>query len=276
MEVKDCLATSDSADAETITSLIVEELKESGLSVENACGFGSDGTSVMTGAQNGVGARLQAVCPLLVRTHCINHRLALACGDAKDQVNFITTVETTFRQLWKWLEYPKRCSAYIKVCECLRRIQVPADATQKKSLAVKVQKACRTRRLSTGQSVSSVCTNLVALMQTLRKFKERDATADGLLKRMNNGKFVGTLLILNEVLPHLNTLSKVFQQNKIHYSAIKPSLESTKRRITEVRSSCKPLHVLKEALMGQYKDLELTLSSSQEEVLANLCQSYTL
>ena len=84
------------------------------------------------------------------------------------------------------------------------------DPTQKKSLAVKVQKACRTRRLSTGQSVSSVCTNLVELMQTLRKFKEHDDTADGLLKRMNNVKFVGTLLILNEVLSHLNTLSKVF------------------------------------------------------------------
>ena len=275
LEVKDCLATSDSANAETITRLIIEELKESGLRVEHACGFGSDGASVMTGAQNGVGARLQAMCPLLVRTHCINHRLALACGDANDQVKFITTVETTLKQLWKWLEYPKRCSAYIKVCESLRKIQVP-DPTQKKSLAVKVQKACRTRWLSTGQSVSSVCTNLVALMQTLRKFKEHDATADGLLKRMNNVKFVGTLLILNEVLPHLNTLSKVFQQNKIHYSAIKPSLESTKRRITEVRSSCKPLHALKEALIGQYKDLELTLPSSQEEVLANLCQSYTL
>lgn len=205
LEVKDCLATSDSADAETITHLIVEELKESSPQVENACGFGSDGASVMTGAQNGVGARLQAVCPLLVRTHCINHRLALACGDANDQVNFITIVETTLRQFWKWLEYPKRCSACIKVCKSLRRVQVPADATQKKSLAV--QKACRTGWLSTGKSVLSVCTNLVALMQTLRKFKERDATADGLLKRMNNIKFVGTLLILNEVLPHLNILS---------------------------------------------------------------------
>ena len=29
-------------------------------------------------------------------------------------------------------------------------------------------------------------------------------------------------------------------------------------------------------MIGQYKDLELTLPSSQEEVLANLCQSYTL
>ena len=80
LEVKDCLATSDSANAETNTCLIIEKLKESGQQVEHACGFGSDGASVMTGAQNGVGARIQAVCRLLVRTHCINHRLALARG----------------------------------------------------------------------------------------------------------------------------------------------------------------------------------------------------
>lgn len=71
-------------------------------------------------------------------------------------------------------------------------------------------------------------------MQTPRKFKEHDATADGLLKKMNNVKFVHSHLILNEVLPHLSTLSKVSQQHKIHYSAINLSLESTKRRITEV------------------------------------------
>ena len=50
-----------------------------------------------------------------------------------------------------------------------------------KSLAVKIQKACRTRWLSNGQSVSSICRDLLALMQTLRQFKEADATAQGLL-----------------------------------------------------------------------------------------------
>ena len=255
LEVEDCLASSDSANAETIPQLITEELKESGLPLEHACGFGSDGASVMTEARNGVGARLQAMCPRLVRAHCINHQLALACGDANDQVKFITTVESTLTQLWKWLEYPKRCSAYIKVCENLRKIQVPD--TQKKSLAIKVQRVCRTQWLSTGQSVSSICSNLVALIHTLRKFQEHDATADGLIKRLNNVKFVGTLLLLNKVLPHLNTLSKVFQQNKIHYSAIQPSLECTKCMISEVKASLKPLAVLKEALETRYKDLEI-------------------
>lgn len=48
LQGKDCLATSDSANAETITRLIAEELKESGLQVEHTCGFGADSASVMT------------------------------------------------------------------------------------------------------------------------------------------------------------------------------------------------------------------------------------
>lgn len=116
---------------------------------------------------------------------------------------------------------------------------------------------------------------MVALMQTLGKFQEHDATTDGLLKRMNDVKFVSALFLLNEVLRHLNTLSKVFQQNKIHYSAIQPSLECTKCMIANVKATMKPLAVLKEALETQYKALDLKLKSSQEQVLSNLSNSYT-
>ena len=84
----------------------------------------------------------------------------------------------------------------------LQKIKLPNandDSAKKKklskSLAVKIQRARRTRWLSTGQSVASVCRNLVALMQTLRQFQEADAAAQGLLLRMNSTKFVGTMLL---------------------------------------------------------------------------------
>ena len=188
LEVKDVLETSESADSETPTRIITEELKACGLNLALVCGFGSDGASVMTGKNNGVGAGLQKVCSIMVRSHCINHRLALACSDANDTVKYIQTIEVTLCQLWKWLEYQKRCSAFVKVCVSLQKIKLaPAndDHTKQKklskSLAVKIHKACRTRWLSTGQSVSSICRNLLALMQTLRQFKEADATAQGLV-----------------------------------------------------------------------------------------------
>ena len=81
LEVKDVLHSSESADSETLTRIITEELKACGLNLALVCGFGSDGASVMTGKNNGVGARLQKVCSIMVRSHCINHRLALACSE---------------------------------------------------------------------------------------------------------------------------------------------------------------------------------------------------
>lgn len=98
------------------------------------------------------------------------------------------------------------------------------DPTKQKrlsrSLAMKIQKACRTMWLSTGQTVSSVCQSLHALMKTLRQFKEADATVQGLLQGMNNTKFVGTMLLRNAVLPH--------QKDHACYTSIRPALESTK------------------------------------------------
>ena len=284
LEVKDVLEISESADSVTITSLITEELKASGLNLAFVCGFGSDGASVMTGKQNGVGARLQKVCKIMVRSHCISHRLALACSDANDTVKYIQTIEVTLRQLWKWLEYPKRCSAFVKVCVALQKIALANEnpAKQKKlskSLAVKIQRACRTRWLSTGQSVSSICRNFVALMQTLRQFKDADATAQGLLQRMNNTKFVGTMLLMNAVLPHLNTLSKLFQKDHTCYTSIRPALQSTNSRIAEIRSSLNLASELQKAIQpgGDYAALELELNEDGQvqAFLNNLVVNYT-
>ena len=259
LEVKDVLEISESADSETITKTITEELKASGLNLAFVCGFGSDSASVMTGKNNGVGVRLQKVCNITVCSHCINHRLALACSDANDIVKYIQTIEVVLLQLWKWLENQKRCSAFVKVCVALQKIELAHEnpAKQKrlsKSLAVKIQRGCRTRWLSTGQSVSSVCRNLVALMQTLRQFKDADATVQSLLQRMNNTKFVGTMLLMNAVLLHLNTLSKLFQKDHTCYTSIRPALQSTISRIVDIRSSLNLVSKLKNAIQpgGHY------------------------
>lgn len=86
LEVKDVLKTSESADSEIITRIITEKLKVCGLKLDLVCGFSSDGASVMSGKNNGVGAMLQRVCSIMVRGHCISHRLPLACSDANDTV----------------------------------------------------------------------------------------------------------------------------------------------------------------------------------------------
>ena len=62
-------------------------------------------------------------------------------------VKYIQTIEVTLRQLWKWLEYSKCCSAFVKVCVSLQKIKLAYandDPTKQKkllkSLAVKYRK----------------------------------------------------------------------------------------------------------------------------------------
>ena len=82
----------------------------------------------------------------MVRSHCINHRLALACSDANgrevypDHRSYPSSVVER-------LEYSKRCSAFVKVCVSLQKIKLAYandDPTKQKklfkSLAVKYRK----------------------------------------------------------------------------------------------------------------------------------------
>lgn len=144
----------------------------------------------MTGAKGGVGARLKRKFVIMIRSHCINHHLALACGDANEQVKYIQVVEVALRQVWKWLEDSKHSATFVKVCKATQQINLVSGRKLSKKLAVNVQKACRTRWLSTGNSVASVCHNLVALLQTFSLFKDQNATAAGLLSWMNSTKSV--------------------------------------------------------------------------------------
>ena len=50
------------------------------------CGLGSDGASVMLGSREGISKLLRDKSPFLVSNHCIAHRLALACGQAANQI----------------------------------------------------------------------------------------------------------------------------------------------------------------------------------------------
>ena len=53
------------------------------------CGLGSDGASVMLENRGGVSKLLREKAPFLVATHCIAHRLALACGQTANETPYL-------------------------------------------------------------------------------------------------------------------------------------------------------------------------------------------
>ena len=59
--------------------------------------FASDGASVMLGKLTGVAARIKERNKCLFITHCIAHRLALACNSAEKKVTFCKHTENIIK-----------------------------------------------------------------------------------------------------------------------------------------------------------------------------------
>ena len=66
-----------STTGEKLSETIIEKLKSWGLDIKYLRGQGYDGASNMSGAFNGVAARILAIQPLAFYTHCSAHSLNL-------------------------------------------------------------------------------------------------------------------------------------------------------------------------------------------------------
>ena len=69
---------------------------------------------------------------------------------------------------------------------------------------------------------------------------------------------MGTMLLLNKILPRLNILWKLFQKDHTCYLSIQHALYATKSQLQEVRKSVDLVNGLEMALSGQYAEIELS------------------
>ena len=242
-------------------------------------GLATDGCSVMTGKRNGVAVQLRRECKLILNVHCICHRLALACGDANDDLNYIKVVEKVLVQLWTFFKNSaKRSATYAKAAVAAKALVVQNDKS-KKVIAKKVKKACKTRWLSTDLEIRGVFEDFVPLTQTLGLYKEleNDSTAIGLLKQTVNIQFLSVVYLLHTVLPALSRLSKAFQRETVSFSAIQPAIDYTLDQLAEIAAEEKPLRKLQKNLGegGRLATREISLTATAESYLENLTVKYT-
>ena len=213
LAVDDVLEQFQSANADAILGILTKQIEEAGLDKRRLAGLATDGSSVMTRRRNGLAVRLREDCKLLLNVHCICHRLALACGDANDQVSYIKTIEKVLLQLRAFFKNSSKQSvSYAKAAVAATSLVI-WNKKGKKVVAKKLKKACRTRWLSTELAIKGVFEDFVPLTQALRVYKETesDSTAIGLLQQTGNIKFFSAVYLLHEALPALSHLSKAFQ-----------------------------------------------------------------
>ena len=186
LALSDILESSSSANAETIKSVVVKQLSDCDLDINKLSGLSTDGTSVMIGKENGVAAKLKREAKMLLNVFCICHRLALACGDANDDISYIKTVEKVLIKLWSFFHNSGKCTAaYTKAVTASADLQF--SNSRKKRVVKRVKKATRTRWLSTESTVDGIFLNFLPLAQTLQVCRDQhDPVAINVITEMRN------------------------------------------------------------------------------------------
>src|SRR6266498_239266 len=118
--------------------------------------FASDGASVMLGKLTGIALRIRERNKCLFITHCIAHRLALACNSADKQVTFCKHVEYIMKSIYNFFSNSsKRIDALHKYQEILEHP------------ILKIKQIYEIRWLSWHEVVKNLCFSIKPLINTL-------------------------------------------------------------------------------------------------------------
>ncbi|KAK2565586.1 hypothetical protein P5673_010711 [Acropora cervicornis] len=179
-------------------------------------------------------------------------------------------MEDTLRQLWAYFEYsPKRLAVLLKMQINIKKCSLQLKEKSKQLLVKRMKKACSTRWLSFDKSVAALYQEYEALDE------DGCATAHGLFNRLKEGKFLGVLFILKDVLPVLSHLSKAFQGGSVAFSQVVPMINATKASLEELLETNSPVQKFL-AVLESYTNIceDIKVSAAQQQQLYCLQEKY--
>ena len=116
----------------------------------------------------------------------------------------------------------------------LHAIQAVLDNSE-----IKLKKPLHVRWLSHNSACQALRSTLPSVLVSLsREASERgEPVAAGLLNMITQFKFIATLLLLCDILPHLNRLSCMFQSADLDLSLIQPQILATLEKLRQLRDT---------------------------------------
>lgn len=190
-------------------------LRDMGLDLSRLGGVSTDGASVMVGCKSGVVTRLRELCPGILATHCIAHRLALSCGEAADKVTYLVKFQAVLNDLYKYFERsPKNMARLEKVQGILED-----------SRSTRLKQVSNTRWLSFEGSVQAVVDNFQSVVAVI--LEDNSAKSLALHKPISCYKFLYVAHFLADALKPLAMLSRSYQRSELDFTEVNCLLHST-------------------------------------------------
>ncbi|KAL3218145.1 hypothetical protein MRX96_050848 [Rhipicephalus microplus] len=135
----------------------------------------------------------------------------------------------------------------------------------------KIIEPSATRWLSVGGSCTAIRNNLSAIIISLSREAEQrsDIRAAGLLKFVTNAKFVGTLLMMCDLLPAIDRLSRTLQTSSLQVDLIQGLIKSCIKTL-ETQSNIQTK--VKDFCVSH--DIEVTITEESEQWLHNTKRAF--
>ncbi|GBB87188.1 hypothetical protein RclHR1_13620004 [Rhizophagus clarus] len=202
-----CIVPLTSCNAEGITKVLINIFEKRKI-LPKLVAFASDGASVMLGKNEGVVAKLSRICtyPLIVN-HCVAHRLALACKDAKKELSLVRKIYNYFKN---------SCSYIQQLREIQNLLEDPI---------LKIKKLYEIRWLAWYDAIKNVCNLIPALLRIFKESKNKDGKE--LYEQLTSWRILAFLYYFYDILEHVTQLSKFLQKRNLKFSDIDPMIQAT-------------------------------------------------
>jgi Domain of unknown function (DUF4371)/hAT family C-terminal dimerisation region len=209
-----CLIPLTECDAESITCAIIDIFEKKGI-LSKLVAFASDGASVMLGKNEGVAAKLSRVCtyPLIVN-HCVAHRLALACKDARKEIGFYKEAELLVKKIYGY--FKNSCSRIQQLKEVQDLLDCPI---------LKIKRLYEIRWLAWYEAIKNICNSIPALLQVFKEAKNDGGLE--LYNKLTSWRMLAFLYFFYDILEHVTQLSKFLQKRNLRFSDIDLMIQAT-------------------------------------------------
>ena len=204
--------------AHTIVAAVAKQCGKLGIDLTKMTSLATDGASVMMGRKSGVGVQMQSKhSPFTIQTHCIAHRLNLACTDSIKKEDFLVKFRDKFESLYHFMS-SSHARAY-----ALKQIQNVLDEPE-----LTIKEPHSIRWLGLKSAVEAVYECYSSVLTVLSKFgAEKNPVAKGLYKYFRSYKVALVIAFMLDVHSELAVLSQQFQKQNIMFSDIQPLIDGT-------------------------------------------------